>query len=214
MTDKEIQQAVLRELDWEPQVTSTDVGVAVHDGVVALSGIVDNYATKHHAEEAAKRVFGVKAVANDIEVKLPREHPDPEVAKNVVQALAYRTTVPHERIKVTVREGFVTLEGQVDWKYQSDATQAAVRDIRGVKGVSNLLTVRPIVSAKEVQHKIEDALRRSAELDARRIRVEATDSKVILSGNVHSWFERGEAERAAWRAPGVSQVENRIVITA
>jgi osmotically-inducible protein OsmY len=214
MTDKEIQQAVLRELDWEPQVTSTDIGVAAHDGVVALSGFVANYSVKYHAEKAAKRVYGVKAVANDLEVKPVGgdERTDPDIARAAVNALEQRTTVPHDRIKLTVRDGWVTLEGDVDWKFQSEASEAVVRDIRGVKGLSNLLKVKAHVSAAQVKSQIEDALRRSAELDARRIQVQATDSRIILRGNVRAWVEREEAERAAWRAPGVSSVENHIAI--
>jgi osmotically-inducible protein OsmY len=211
MTDKEIQQAVLRELDWEPQVTSTDIGVAVHDGIVALSGFVDNYNAKYHAERAAQRVYGAKAVANDLEVR-PAAGDDPTRARAVVQALELRTTVPREQIRVTVRDGWVTLEGEVDWKYQGEAAEAVIRDIHGVKGVSNLITVRPFVSAADVKSRIEEALKRSAGIDARRIRVETTNSKVILRGNVRAWGEREEAERAAWRAPGVSKVENHIAI--
>jgi len=213
MTDKEIQQAVLRELDWEPQVTSTEIGVAVRDGVVTLSGFVDTYGARYHAERAAKRVYGVKAVANDIEVKLPSEHPDPDIARAAAQALAARVTVPHERIKVTVQKGWVTLEGDVDWQYQKEAAESAVRYLAGVRGVSNLITVKPRLSAADIKTRIEQALLRSAELDARRIRVESEDSRVILRGNVRSWFEREEAERAAWRAPGVTKVENQIVVT-
>jgi osmotically-inducible protein OsmY len=214
MTDKEIQQAVLRELDWEPQVTSTEIGVAVHDGVVTLAGFVENFNVKYHAETAAKRVYGVKAVANDLEVTPAgaRERPDPEIAQAVVTALQHRTTVPRDRIKVTVRKGWVTLEGDVDWKYQSEAAETVIRDIRGVTGISNRVTVKAHVSPAQVKSQIEEALRRSAELDARRIQVEATDSKVILRGNVRAWIEREEAERAAWRAPGVSSVENHIAI--
>jgi osmotically-inducible protein OsmY len=213
MTDKEIQQAVLRELDWEPQVTSTQIGVSVQDGVVALSGFIDSYNTRIHAERAAKRVYGVKAVANDLEVKLiGQERPDPEIAGAAVRAIEGRTTVPHERIKVTVREAWVTLEGAVDWNYQREVAESVVRDLAGVKGVSNLISVKPHVSSREVKADIEEALRRSAELDARRIQVETTNSKVILRGSVRAWVEREEAERAAWRAPGVTKVENHISI--
>jgi osmotically-inducible protein OsmY len=215
MSDKEIQQAVMRELDWEPQVTSTEIGVTVHDSVVALSGIVDSFSAKQHAERAAKRVYGVKAVANDLEVKIgaEAERSDPEIARAAVQALQGRTTVPRDRVKVIVREGWVTLEGEVDWRYQSEAAESVVQSLTGVRGVANLIKVKPLVSAPAVKSQIEEALRRHAEIEARRIRVEATDSKVILRGNVRAWAEREEAERAAWRSPGVTQVENHIAIT-
>jgi osmotically-inducible protein OsmY len=214
MTDKEIQQAVLRELEWEPQVKSTEIGVAVKDGVVTLTGFVDSYAKKWAAERAAKRVYGVKAVANELEVKLPseRQRSDPEIARAAVSALEARGWLPRDRIKVTVEKGWITLEGDVDWQYQREAAESAVRHVTGVKGVTNLITVKPRVapSPAEVKAKIEEALRRSAELDARRITVETSDSRVILRGTVRSWVEReageprfgGEADSGGGRAPG------------
>ena len=215
MTDKEIQQAVLRELDWEPLVRSTEVGVSVKDGVVTLSGFVDSYSKKYHAEDAAKRIYGVKAVVNELEVKLPvgDERTDEDIAKSAVTALKSRITVPSDKIKVIVRNGWISLEGEVDWNFQKEAAELAVRYLTGVKGVTNLISVKPHVATADVKAKIEDALKRTAELDARRIWVESTDGKVILHGSVRSWVEREEAQEAAWRAPGVREVENLIAVT-
>lgn len=214
MTDKEIQQAVLRELEWEPQVESTEIGVAVKDGIVTLTGFVDSYSKKYHAERAALRVHSVKAVVNDLEVKLPfsSERTDEDIAKAAVQALASRITVPKDAIKITVRNGWITLEGEVEWKYQREAAESAVRHLVGVKGITNLTTIKSRVSPTDVKAKIEEALKRTIEEDAQRIKVEITNSTVILRGTVHSWFEREEAERAAWRAPGVTKVEDLITV--
>lgn len=214
MTDKEIQQEVLHELEWEPQVSSTEIGVAVKDGIVTLTGFVDSYVKKYNAERAAKRVYGVKAVANDLEVKLPsaNEKTDPEIARAAVQALESRFLVPHDKIKATVRNGWITLEGEVQWQFQKESAESAVRQLMGVKGITNLITVKAPVSVADVKAKIEEALRRNAELDARRIMVDANGSKVTLRGTVRAWAEREEAERAAWRAPGVTEVEDLISV--
>jgi osmotically-inducible protein OsmY len=213
-TDSQLQRDVLDELAWEPTVDAANIGVSVKDGIVTLQGNVPSYASRYHAEQAAKRVYGVKAVVNDLEVKLPgsSKRSDTDIAAAAVNALKSNVLVPADRIKVTVSSGWVKLEGEVEWQFERDAAERSVRYLAGVMGVSNLLTVKPRVSAAEIKNKIEDAIKRSAEMDARRISVETQDGKVILEGSVHSWMEREEAERAAWAAPGVKVVEDHITV--
>jgi osmotically-inducible protein OsmY len=212
ITDAELQRDVIAELKWEPSVDATAVGVSVKEGVVTLTGNVSTYPEKWAAEEAAKRVHGVRAVVNEIKVKLPAERTDEDIARDAVAALRSNISVPDDRVKVIVSQGWVTLEGEVDWQYQKVAAESAVRYLAGVKGVTNLITVKPQVSPDEIRRKIEDAFKRSAELDAKNITIEVEGGKVRLSGTVRTWAEREEAERQAWAAPGVYQVENLIIV--
>jgi osmotically-inducible protein OsmY len=214
-SDSDIKSDVENELRWAPDVDATDVAVAVSKGVVTLTGFVRSYSEKWEAEAAAKRVAGVIGLANDIEVRLPGsdERPDPEIARDAISAIKAQLPVSWENTKVIVKNGWVTLEGEVEWNYQRERAETAVRYLRGVKGVSNLVRLKPRVSPTEVKRKIEEAFRRSAEIDANRITIETSNSTVTLKGTVRSWAERQAAERAAWGAPGVTKVENRIVVS-
>jgi osmotically-inducible protein OsmY len=210
-TDTQLHDSVQRQLEWDPEIDAHDVAVTASDGVVTLTGFVHSYATKLAAERSVKRVRGVRAVANDIQVVLHSERTDPEIAKDAVHALRVHTNVPNQ-ITVTVRRGFLTLEGAVEWMFQKASAGSAVMYLDGVRGVSNLIQVKPAASADRVKTEIDEALRRSAEVDAQHIRVEADGTIVTLSGQVGSCHEKQEAERAAWAAPGVTHVENRIVV--
>jgi osmotically-inducible protein OsmY len=213
-TDVQTQADVLAELKWEPRVQSNEIGVAVKNGVVTLTGFVDSYLKRWAAEEAAHRVRGVKAVANDIEVRLPSDgkRTDADLAAAAVRALEWDAFVPVDQLDVTVSNGWVTLKGDVEWQYQKNDAERVVRRLTGVTGVTNLITVKPRVVASELKQKIEKALLRSVETDAKGITVEVDGDAVILKGTVKSWAEREEAEREAWAAPGVASVDNRITI--
>jgi osmotically-inducible protein OsmY len=214
-TDAELQQDVMNELKWEPTIKAAEIGVGVKDGVVTLSGYVDSYVKKWVAERAAARVSGVRAVAEEIQVRLPGslKRSDEDIAGAVANVLEWNVLVPHDRVKVQVQDGLVTLSGEVDWWYQKNAAEEAVRYLMGVVLFNNQITVKPTVKPLDVKGKIESAFRRNALLDSRRVTVETRGGWVILSGSVRNWAERAEAQWTAWAAPGVSEVENNIIIS-
>jgi len=214
MTDRDLKQHVENALEWEPSFDAADIGVSIDGGVVTLRGEVSSYAAKSAAERVALRVYGVKAVANDLTVRLLTsfERNDTDIAQAAVTALTWNAAVPGNRVTLTVSNGHLTLNGTLDWQFQKEAAARAVRDLTGVKGVTNHIIVKPHVQAGDVQAKIEAAFKRSAEIDARRVSVTATGGTIVLNGHVRSWAERQEAERAAWAAPGVSQVDDRITV--
>jgi osmotically-inducible protein OsmY len=214
-TDTEIQKAVLDELRWDARVQPNEIGVAVKNGVVTLTGFVDSYLKKWAAEEAAHKVKGVVAVANDVEVKLPgtSERTDADIAAAVVRALEWDAFVPTDKVEVTVSKGWVTLDGELEYQFQREEAERAARRITGVRGVTNLIRVKPSKpSPSDLKKKIEDALIRNAETDAERITVEVKGSTVVLKGTVRSYAEKQEAARVAWSAPGVTSVENQITV--
>lgn len=213
--DLELQREIMDELAWNPAVNPAHVGVTVKNGVVTLAGHVVSYSEKFAAEQAVKGVYGVAAVANELHVKLPGSNlrTDEDIAAAVVDALKANSTVPRDKLTAVVKDGWLVLEGEVEWQYQKEAAEQVVRHLAGVVGVANAITVAPQVSPSDIQSKIEEAFKRSAEIDARRVSAVVEGGKVVLRGNVTSWNERDEAERAAWRAPGVHEVENLIVIS-
>lgn len=214
MDDKTLQAGVMQELKWDPQVNEAHIGVIAKDGAVTLTGYVSNYSEKYAAVRAAERVYGVRAVADEIEVRLQAssKRDDPAIAEAIAHTLQWNTLVP-ETVDVEVRNGYVTLRGEVDWHFQKDAAERAVRDVTGVMGVSNLITVKPKVRASEVRKSVEEAIERAAALDARGISVTTTNGTVHLHGTVHSLFEKQVAEGAAKAAPGVKEVDNAIVVS-
>jgi osmotically-inducible protein OsmY len=214
--ESDIKRDVEDELRSGSDIDATDIAIAVKDGVVTVTGFVRSIRQRRKAEQDVKRVAGVVGVANNIEVRIPIIHrrPDPDIAQDAVEAIKRELPYSLEEIKVIVEDGLITLEGEVEWHYQRQRAEDAVQYLRGVRGVINLIEVRPRVAPVEIKRKIEEALRRAAEIDAGRISVEANGSEVILRGTVRSWAEREQAERMAWCAPGVARVDNRIKVDA
>ncbi len=213
-SDADIKRDVEAELLWSPEVDQTDIAVKLNGGVVTLTGYVKSYFEKYRAEAAVKRVAGVRAVANDLAVRAPMGGlpPDPEIARNVVAALRAELPLAWENIKPLVHEGHVALEGTVQWHYERESAEAAVRRVPGVVSVRNSISLKPRVFTGEIKHKIEEAFERNAIIDAQGITVEARDGEVTLRGEVRSWAEHDQAQQTAWAAPGVTRVKNELVI--
>lgn len=213
-SDMDLRRDVERELEWEPSIDARRIGVTVADGIVTLTGAVGSYSEKWKAERVVERLAGVKGIANDIVVEPKAERSDTDIAKAAVDALKWNVLVPSDRVKVKVDNGWVRLTGEVNWDYQRRAAERAVRDLPGVKGITNLIAVVPGVAPEQVKKKIEEALTREALMDAKGVAVDVSGSTVTLRGTVRSWAERREAETAAWAAPGVSEVRNEISVRA
>ncbi|HET8713576.1 MAG TPA: BON domain-containing protein [Gemmatimonadales bacterium] len=212
--DEDIQRDLMEELNTDPSIRNDDIAVAVKNGIVTLAGYTDSYLDKYTAERLAGRIKGVKGVVNNIEVKLPSAstRADPDIARAAINALEWNISVPSDRIKVKVEKGWVTLEGDVDWFYQKEAAERSVRYLTGIKGVTNLITVRPRATPSDVKQRIKQALERAAEFDADHITIDVQGSTVTLRGTVRSWAERRDAERAARNVPGVTEVENKLTV--
>jgi osmotically-inducible protein OsmY len=210
----ELQKRILAALDWDPSIDASEIGVAVRDGVVTLTGTVPSYTDLLAAERSAKRIAGVKGVACDLQVRLPgdRKRSDTDLAQAAIKSLEWNGQVPHQNIQVRVADAWVTLEGRVDWQFQREAAERAVRYLQGVRGVTNSIALVPRASPGDLKNRIEAALKRHAELEARKISVSTRDGSVVLEGSVHSWAEREEAEAAVWASPGIRTVEDRLKV--
>ena len=211
-TDNELRHDVELQLEWEPSVDERRIGVSVVDGVVTLTGEVGSYAEKWKAERTVERVSGVRGIANEVEVRSRTERSDADIAQSAVSALKWNVMVPSDDVKVKVENGWLTLRGEVRWDYERRAAERTVRNLPGVKGITNALVVRPRVEPKDVKEKIENTFKREATYDANRITVQVSGRTVTLRGSVRSWAERHAAENAAWAAPGVSAVINLITV--
>ena len=214
MNDSDLRQLVIDELEFEPSIDASNIGVAAKDGIVTLSGFVSSYAEKMAAERAVRRVKGVHAIAQEIEIRYSTDKKinDDEIARRCVNIITWDTTLPEGKLTVKVERGWVTLSGEVPWHFQRVAAESGVRKISGVTGITNLITIKARVQASDIKTKIEDALKRSAEVEANAIRVVVTDSRVRLEGKVHDWREREIVEKAAWSVPGVMAVEDRLTV--
>lgn len=214
LNNVELQKKVLDALDWEPSLDATHIGVAVNDGVVTLTGQVRSFPDRWMAERVVKQISGVKGLANDIEVRLAGDfrRNDSDLAAAAVKALEWDVQVPHQQIKLRVSDGWITLEGQVEWQFQREAAERSMRHLLGVRGVNNEITLTAKVTPADLKHRIETAFKRIAELEASKIRVETKGGTVVLDGTVHSWAERDQAERAVWAAPGVMAVEDHLAV--
>jgi osmotically-inducible protein OsmY len=214
MDDKTLRQSIIDELNFEPSIDAANIGVAVENGVITLSGHVASYAEKIAAERAVQRVRGVKAIAQEIEVRYPdqAQRSDDEIAQRALNILKWSVQVPADSIQIKVEKGWVTLSGAVPWQYQRLAAESAVRKLSGIRAVANLIEIKPHVAASDVQRKIMDSLKRNAEVETDSIRVVVDNDKVTLEGKVKAWYERGLARRAAWSAPGVTSVVDRLTI--
>lgn len=213
-TDSDIKSDVLIELKYEPSVKTTDIGVLVKDGAVTLTGFTTTYGEKWDAVRATKRVSGVRAVADDIKVKLASSHDrtDGEIAASAADHLEWSTSVPNDKVDITVQDGWVTLAGKLEWWYQKNAAENAVIFLTGVKGVTNLITIKSKAAASEIESSIEKAFERTALLDSNKIKVKTSGNDVTLTGKVRTYAEKEEAERVAWAAPGVYSVDNKIKV--